>query len=59
MTVKELSPKLSLNKAFLKIKPNRNEIELFKSNLITLLDKLKTVEERPKDESEEHLKNGY
>ncbi len=56
MTVKELSPKLALNKAFLKIKPNRTEIELFKSNLITLLDKLKTVEDRPKDESEEHLK---
>ena len=56
MTVKELSPKLSLNKAYLKIKPNRTEIELFKSNLITLLDKLKTVEDRPKDESEEHLK---
>lgn len=57
MIVKELSPKLALNKAFLKIKPNRPEIELFKSNLITLLDKLKTVEDRPKDESEEHLKN--
>lgn len=56
MTVKELSPKLALNKAYLKIKPNRTEIELFKSNLITLLDKLKTVEDRPKDESEEHLK---
>jgi hypothetical protein len=56
MNVKELSPKLALNKAFLKIKPNRTEIELFKSNLITLLDKLKTVEDRPKDESEEHLK---
>ena len=56
MIVKELSPKLALNKAFLKIKPNRPEIELFKSNLITLLDKLKTVEDRPKDESEEHLK---
>ena len=57
MNTKELNPKLALNKAFLKIKPNRNEIEIFKSNLITLLDKLKTVEERPKDESEEHLKN--
>lgn len=47
MITKELNPKLALNKAFLKIKPNRNEIELFKSNLITLLDKLKTVEETP------------
>ena len=57
MITKELNPKLALNKAFLKIKPNRSEIELFKSNLIILLDKLKTVEDRPKDESEEHLKN--
>lgn len=57
MNTRELNPKLALNKAFLKIKPNRTEIELFKSNLITLLDKLKTVEDRPKDESEEHLKN--
>lgn len=57
MSTKELNPKLALNKAFLKIKPNRTEIEIFKSNLITLLDKLKTVEDRPKDESEEHLKN--
>lgn len=57
MITKELNPKLALNKAFLKIKPNRPEIDLFKSNLIQLLDKLKTVEDRPKDESEEHLKN--
>jgi hypothetical protein len=51
------TPKLSLNKAFLKIKPNRTEIDIFKKNLILLLDKIKLVEERPKDESEEHLKN--
>jgi adenine-specific DNA-methyltransferase len=60
MTVKKLqskTPKLALNKAFLKIKPNRTEIDNFKSNLILLLDKIKLVEERPKDESEEHLKN--
>jgi adenine-specific DNA-methyltransferase len=56
MNTRELNPKQALNKAFLKIKPNRTEIEIFKSNLITLLDKLKTVEKRPKDESEEHLK---
>lgn len=57
MNTKELNPKQALNKAFLKINPNRSEIELFKSNLINLMDKLKTVEDRVKDESEEHLKN--
>lgn len=50
------SPKKFL-KAFLKQKPHRTEIELFKSNLITLLDKITLIEQRPKDESEEHLKN--
>jgi adenine-specific DNA-methyltransferase len=30
---------------------------LFKKNLIILLDKINTIENRPKDESEEHLKN--
>ena len=57
MTVKELKPRKALNKAFLKVKPIRIEIESFKTNLILLLDKIKTVEQRPKDESEEHLKN--
>ena len=57
MTIKELSPKLALNKAYLKINPKRIEIEEFKKNLIILLDKIKVVEDRPKDESEEHLKN--
>lgn len=44
-------------KAFLKQKPLRSEIDLFKTNLIALLDKMKTIERRPKDETEEHLKN--
>ena len=44
-------------KAFLKQKPLRSEIDVFKTNLITLLDKISVIEKRPKDESEEHLKN--
>ena len=50
------TPKKAL-KAFLKQKPLRSEINVFKSNLITLLDKISIIEKRPKDESEEHLKN--
>lgn len=50
------TPKKAL-KAFLKQKPLRSEIDLFKANLITLLDKISAIEKRPKDESEEHLKN--
>jgi hypothetical protein len=44
-------------KAFLKQKPLRSEIDLFKTHLIALLDKMKTIDRQPKDESEEHLKN--
>ena len=36
--LKELKPKKALNKAFLKVKPNRSEIECFKKNLIHLID---------------------
>lgn len=35
----------------------RSEIDLFKTNLIALLDKISTINKRPGDESEEHLKN--
>ncbi|MCK9204422.1 MAG: Eco57I restriction-modification methylase domain-containing protein [Bacteroidales bacterium] len=45
------SPRKSLNKAYLKVKPLRSEIELFKKNLIGLLDGLDETE------SEEHNKN--
>ena len=38
MSIKILKPKQALNKAFLKVKPNRNEIEVFKSNLTKLID---------------------
>jgi len=51
MELKELKPKKALNKAFLKIKPNRTEIEGFKTNLIQLLDRTNDTE------SEEFHKN--
>ena len=50
------TPKKAL-KAFLKQKPLRSEIDIFKKNLIALLDKISVIEKRPKDETEEHLKN--
>ncbi|MDX2195570.1 MAG: TaqI-like C-terminal specificity domain-containing protein [Cytophagales bacterium] len=51
MILKELKPRKALNKAFLKVKPNRTEIEGFKANLITLLDRTNDTE------SEEFHKN--
>jgi very-short-patch-repair endonuclease len=51
MTPKELKPRQALNKAFLKVKPNRAEIEVFKRNLIALLDSTNDTE------SEEFHKN--
>ena len=45
------APKMALNKAFLKVKPNRIEIEGFKTNLIQLLDRTNDTE------SEEFHKN--
>ena len=39
MDLKELKPRKALNKAFLKVKPNRTEIENFKRNLVQLLDR--------------------
>ena len=44
MILKELKPRKALNKAFLKVKPNRAEIEGFKTNLITLLDRTNDTE---------------
>lgn len=46
-----LKPRKALNKAFLKVKPIRSEIEAFKSHLIRLLDHIKD------SESEEFHKN--
>jgi len=51
MTLKPLTPKLSLNKAFLKVKPVRPLIDAFKTNLIQLLDRTND------SESEEFHKN--
>ena len=51
MEIKELKPRKALNKAFLKVKPNRTEIEVFKTNLIALLDRTNDTE------SEEFHKN--
>ncbi len=38
MTLKKLNPRQALNKVFLKVKPNRAEIDVFKKNLVDLLD---------------------
>lgn len=51
MEIKDLKPRQVLNKAFLKVKPNRTEIERFKLNLIQLLDSTNDTE------SEEFHKN--
>ncbi|MDD2192883.1 MAG: class I SAM-dependent DNA methyltransferase, partial [Bacteroidales bacterium] len=51
MKLNILKPRQALNKAFLKVKPNRSEIESFKTNLINLLDNINDIE------SEEFHKN--
>ncbi len=51
METNYLKPKKALNKAFLKVKPNRTEIESFKTNLIELLNRANDTE------SEEFHKN--
>jgi len=51
MILHELKPRKALNKAFLKVKPNRTEIETFKNNLITLINSINDTE------SEEFHKN--
>ncbi len=56
-----IQPRKALNKAFLKIKPNRTGIELFKQNLILLLDSIKEKEseEFHKNLISDFLKNTY
>jgi hypothetical protein len=49
----EIPVKQALNKAFIKVRPERAAIELFKSNFITLLDAIKGNQ----GETEEFLKN--
>lgn len=51
MVTNKLKPRKALNKAFLRVKPNRIEIERFKINLIQLLDRTNDTE------SEEFHKN--
>ena len=51
MILNELKPRKALNKAFLKVKPKRTDIEKFKIHLITLLDRINNTE------SEEFHKN--
>ncbi len=56
-----LKPRKALNKAFLKVKANRNEIETFKTNLIVLLDRINEAEseEFHKNLVSDFLKNTY
>ncbi|WP_338378844.1 Eco57I restriction-modification methylase domain-containing protein [uncultured Flavobacterium sp.] len=56
-----LQPRKALNKAFLKIKPNRTQIESFKRNLIQVLDSCndKESEEFHKNLVSDFLKNTY
>ena len=51
MNLHILKPRKALNKAFLKVKPNRSDIESFKTNLSMLLDSINEAE------SEEFHKN--
>jgi hypothetical protein len=51
MTLNALKPRKALNKAFLRVKPGRTEIESFKANLVALLDRANDAE------SEEFHKN--
>jgi len=44
MILKELNPKQALNKAFLRLKPTRIEIDNFKKNLAILLDRTNDAE---------------
>src|SRR5690554_3046609 len=51
MKLTPLKPRRSLNKAYLKVKPNRSIIEVFKTNLVQLIDQTNDIE------SEEFHKN--
>ena len=51
MVFSNISPRKALNKAFLKSKPSRGDIEIFKKNLIKLIDQV------DENESEEFHKN--
>ncbi|PMD87990.1 hypothetical protein BWI97_25525 [Siphonobacter sp. BAB-5405] len=51
MSFTQLKPRQVINKAFLKVKPNRIDIEKFKNHLILVLDQIHELE------SEEFHKN--
>lgn len=61
MELKILKPRIALNKAFLKAKPNRSDIETFKNNLIGILDTIDEFEseEFHKNEVSKLLQNTY
>ena len=61
MELNLLKPRLALNKAFLKVKPSRPEIELFKNNLIRMINNINESEseEFHKNEVSDFLKNTY
>src|SRR5690554_5019125 len=61
MELQILKPRKALNKAFLKVKPNRAEIESFKTNLFQLLDRTNDTssEEFHKNIVIEFLKKTY
>ena len=56
-----LSPKKSLNKAFLRQRPTRQEIDTFKQNLIRLLGKIDEIEreENQKNHLRDFLRDTY
>jgi len=61
MKIVKINPKKSLNKAFLKQRLSRTEIELFKSNLIKLLDEIDEIEreENQKNHIRDFLRDTY
>ncbi|WP_375579037.1 TaqI-like C-terminal specificity domain-containing protein [Marivirga tractuosa] len=61
MTYNILTPRKSLNKAFLKVKPNRSQIDSFKHQLSSLLEQIKEgeSEEFHKNIIADFLKNTY
>jgi len=61
MKIIKINPKQSLNKAFLKQRPTRSEIDLFKSNLNKLLNSIDEIEreENQKNHIRDFLRDTY
>lgn len=61
MNENKIEPRKALNKAFLKVNPIRNDIDMFKNNLIKLLDQINEAEseEFHKNIVADFLKNTY